>query len=536
MPDPTLSLDLLRLSGERALGVLRLRGGRRDAVAPPDDDARRALAELLARGNATHVAWCDEQLAPRLTNPARWPALLVHPLEVLHLSALLGSARTVGTFGLVDFDSPYLLAGPTDRRHATWLLSAEAGIGHRQALVAAGFDRRLPSFRSALLDLGYRGLRAGLCPYSEPRLGRGEEPETKQVPPLRGHEVAALVRRTLGRKWLLFWTLGSLLFARHLPLAAALRGAGAPSAPSVDEEILAALRPPLRDLPDEPVVDVLIPTLGRPRLLHDLLLSLAAQTLPPRLVVIVDQRPAGDMAPPLPDLPFAVSHHVVPWTGACRARNVGLDELARREGDWVLLLDDDVRLRPELIRYLLRVARTYGLEALNAAIHQPDEEASPGNTLPHLWPRFASGGALVSRRALGAVPHFDRQLEGGFGEDYEFGLRLGLAGFPVLQAPAEPILHLKALAGGFRSRFPHPWLEDAVPPRPSPTVLYSRRKHQPPFQQQGYELFYALKRLSAVPPWRWPAVLRRQRRQWQRAVYWCDRLLAGTAGAAAEPS
>ena len=137
---------------------------------------------------------------------------------------------------------------------------------------------------------------------------------------------------------------------------------------------------------------------------------------------------------------------------------------------------------------------------------------------------FASGASLVSTRALTEAGGFDERLDGGYGEDYEMGIRLRLAGAGVLYAPGEPVLHLKLPAGGFRHPAPLPWSDDPIPPRPSPPVLYSRRKHHPQAMQDGYRLYYALKRLGGKPLRAWPAELRRMRREWERAEWWAGRM------------
>jgi glycosyltransferase involved in cell wall biosynthesis len=329
-------------------------------------------------------------------------------------------------------------------------------------------------------------------------------------------DLARLVRRGYGKQWVGFWLLARLLFDHRLPVLAALRGWLAPAAGRVDEAALAALHPPLPPGEDA-AVDVLIPTLGRPGPLRDVLDDLGRQTLPPRRVIVVDQgsdpRPAGDW-------PFELVFLSQPEPGACKARNAGLREA---RSDWVLLLDDDVRLRPGLISYLVRAAGAYNVEAVTAAVHLPGE--IPVSSLPRPWPVFASGASLVSARALAAAGGFDERLEGGYGEDYEFGLRLRLAGTEVLYAPGEPVLHLKAPAGGFRERTHSlPWSGDPVPPRPAPPVLYSRRKHHTKSMQNGYRLFYTLKRLSRAPLYSWPRELRDLSRQWERAVWWAGRL------------
>ncbi|RMH19058.1 MAG: glycosyltransferase family 2 protein [Acidobacteria bacterium] len=524
---------VVRLEGGRVVGVSRVADGRETPVEVGGGGACEVLARLAAERREARIAWLERELEPRLLPVARWPALLRHDLDLLHLGLAPAEERAVASLGLVDFDSPFVLPRPAGRPYASWLISPRGGIASAAALRAAGVDRRLASLPLALLDLGRRGAERGLCPRVEPRLWRDREADGGEEAGqgVRGHQLAALIRRGYGRKWLAFWLLGRLLHERRPPLVAALRGALAPAPPPVDEAALAALAPPPGPVPaGRQALTAVVPTLGRPESVAELLHDLAAQGARPARVVVVEQRPEPPHASELGalaagDWPFELRLLTVPWAGACRARNRAFDELA---GDWVLLLDDDVRLRAFAIARLIGVARAYGVAAVNACVHLPQQDpaALAGGVLPRPWPAFASGAALVARPAVEAAGGFDPRLDGGFGEDYDFGLRLRRAGGEVLYDPGTPVEHRKAPAGGLRSPYPHPWRDDPLPPKPSPTVLLSRRLHHPPAMLLGYKLFYHLGRLRRTPPWRWPAEIRRLRRQWRSAQRWCDHLNA----------
>ncbi len=495
---------VLRTEGDRAERVFLDAEG----MAPVHTQASREMVRLAEAHPDAWLAWHDHRL--EVTDPASWPGLVRHPLEVLHA----GRAQA-GSLGLVDFDSPWLLPGPADHPFDTWLISPAAGIGRAAAFRALAPDPSWSSFAGFLFDLGLRGVRHGLFPRSHPGLLQGPWGDGGEGLPTA--DAARLIGRGYGRRWVGFWLLARLLFDRRLPLGAAVRGWLSREPGTVDEAALAALHPPLADA--DGTVDALIPTLGRPGPLRDVLEDLARQTVPPRRVIVVDQR--GTTAEPAGDWPFELVFRSIHSAGACSARNAGLREV---RSDWVLLLDDDVRLRPGLISYLLRVAHAYGAGAVNAQVHLPGQEPSLDG-LPRPWPVFASGASLASAGALAEVGGFDERLDGGYGEDYELGVRLRLAGAGVVYAPAEPVLHLKAPAGGFRdpSNF-LPWDGDPIAPKPSPPLLYSRHKHHTKPMRDGYRLFYALKRLSRQPLHAWPREARMISRQWERAVWWAGRM------------
>jgi hypothetical protein len=485
----------------------------------------RELARLAWAHPDAWIAWYDRRLEPWLFDPETWPGLARHELEVLHLGCFQRTDLLAASLGLVDFDSPWLLRGPRDRRFATWLISPAAGVARAAALRAVGPDRT-GSLAAFLFELGARGVRHGLSPVSEPALLRAPVPEEAwDRAPLSDDDLARLIRRAYGGRWLGFWLLARLASERHLSPAtvgAALRAWMAKEPRRVDEPALARLHPALPDEEPGEKVDAVIPTLGRPEALRDVLQDLAAQTVLPRRVIVVDQ--AGSTPEPVGEWPFELVFRSIPRPGACRARNAGLQEV---RSEWVLFLDDDVRLRPELISHVVRTARAYGVEAVNARLHLPGQDPRQGLALPPLprpWPAFGTAAVLVSSRALGESGGFDERLEGGYGEDYELGVRLRLAGAGVLYAPGEPVLHLKAPAGGFRQPFPHPWSADPVAPRPSPVLLYSRRKHHPRAMRDGYRLYYMLKRLGGKPLRAWPAELRTVLREWESSEQWAGRI------------
>ncbi|MDQ2805445.1 MAG: glycosyltransferase [Chloroflexota bacterium] len=525
---PTTPLILLRLNGEQVLDVTYHATGRVTTHAPRYRRAVREFAHQIAAHPDALIAWYDTRLAPFLSPPHGWPALLAHPLEVLHLGCVQGCDRMAAALGYVDFHSPFLLAGPTDHRFATWLISPLAGIATPAALRAVGFDRRWSSWVSALFDCGYRGLAAGLCPLAEPGLLATPIPATvlrDLSQPLTTGQTGQLIGRLYGRKWLLFWPLAS----RRVPLRAIIAAWRMVAPPPLDRPALVALAPPLVAPPPGAAVAVIVPTLGRPQHLATLLGDLAAQTVLPQQVWIIEQDPVG-VGSALTDLvaaawPFAIHHERVRWAGACRARNRGL---AAGNAPWVLLLDDDVRLLPAFLAYLLAVATTYNVAGVNGAVYLPGQDPATvaESAFPRLWVGFGTCAALIARQAVAAGGNFDLRLEGGYGEDTEFGIRLRLAGATVLYAPGEPTLHLKAPVGGFRYSFPHPWHADPLPPRPSPTVFYAQQKHGTPAMQAGYHLFYTVKRLTAVRPYGWPAEGPRIRRQWRSAQRWAAWLAA----------
>jgi len=520
-------LIVLCLREDKVVNVWRHHNGEVVSIAPEYVDATREFMRLCNAYEDAHISWYDERLENFITDVTTWPDLTRQPLEVLHISCFQRCDLMVGSLGLIDFDSPFLLPGPTDRRYATWLISPTAGIGLSKVFRAIGLDCSLKKFSVAMFDLGFRGARMGMCPYSEPDLlatqvPRGILDEIRKT--LSATESATLIRRTYGKKWLLFWLLGNVLFENSFPLLATFRGIATKRAQPVDVPLLSSLHSELSpEVSEGACIDVIIPTLNRPEHVLNVLQDLSSQALLPKTVILVEQSPTEEPSL-LEDTvrkswPFKIQHHYVTSMGVCRARNLGLSEV---QADWVLLLDDDLRLTPQFLSYLFNVAKTYRVGAVTAGIYLANQNPreSIDSPFPRVWPTFAGGASLLSREAFTAAGSFDERMEGGYGEDYEFGIRLRLNGINVLYAPKEPVLHLKAPSGGYRYTFFHPWLNDKIQPKPSPTVLYSRRKHATKSMRKGYLLFYWFKRLASKPVYRWPWEIIILTKQWCNAARW----------------
>jgi GT2 family glycosyltransferase len=525
-----LLLIVLQANGEHVAGVERYQGNQISNINPESRVLSQEFARLVDVYPDAYIVWYDICIEPYIADITSWPALIHHPLEVLHLSVFQGCYHMAVSLGFVDFDSPFLIPGPTDRRFVTWLISSMAGIGLARTFKAIGYEPVAHSFAASLFDFGQRGAKWGLCPYSEPALLKKPLPEsvTSEIcNPLSSRELAVLVRSLYGRKWLAFWLLAQLIYQRRFPALAAAIAWFRRQPPPVDEAALQALHPPLPEVFDNShTVDVIIPTLGRPQHALNVLRDLTAQRILPNRVILIEQHPDSDFSDLLAksldeEWPFEIRHYTVPWVGACRARNLGLGET---EADWVLLLDDDVRLDDGFIQYLLKTALAYQVDVITSAVFRTGQNMPQSNNYPRLWAAFGSGVSLVSASAARNIGGFDLRLEGGFGEDYEYGVRLRLSGANVLFAPGKPVLHLKAPVGGFRFEYPHLWKDSRIQPKPSPTVLYSRQKYGTQAMQDGYKLYYWLNRLSALPFWLWMKELWVLNRGWNSAQKWAQYL------------
>ncbi|MDD7342651.1 MAG: glycosyltransferase family A protein [Bacteroidales bacterium] len=193
-------------------------------------------------------------------------------------------------------------------------------------------------------------------------------------------------------------------------------------------------------------LSVIIPVRNRASVVGRTLESVAAQTVPPRELILVDNGSTDDTAAVLRS--FAHSHpelHVAvasePQPGACAARNRGL---AMASGEWVAFFDSDDVMHPTLLESYRRCIASHGTDA-GVVMVQGRIIGTDGRLLrrmplfgtdclaQHVLHGMLSTQCYAARRSLVmAVGGWDTTLPRW--QDYELGVRLLLSGARVAVA------------------------------------------------------------------------------------------------------
>ncbi len=495
-----MSIDLLRWPG----GPLPWAHG--DVHALPDSvgGAAGAVAEVAARTTADWLLFWD----PALGAPpaAALPALVAGRADVLHAGLLLGMG---GLPAEIDFVQPtWWLAvdPPPDRQATSWRLSWRACLVRVDVLRALGGPD--PAFRSldgAALDLGWRWLARGAMVAHEPSLLPAPPREVAITIP--AHDRHLFMLRHYPRKWARYATARRCLAGAPWRELRAFRdaqrtaGAQPPPAPAI------YLRPTASEL--EPGrVTVILPTLGRPGLVADVLDDLRKQTVAPAQIVCVDQN--GDAEGPYDrfgDLPLDVVRQR--GRGQWLARNAAVE---RATGDLLLFLDDDSRIGPDFLEAHLRALATYRADVSAGASLSTVGAPVPANYgFFRVADQFDSGNALVRRDAMERIGAFDRRYDRMRSGDADFGTRLYLAGGLAVHNPLAARVHSKAATGGLRSfgSWDSYRQRGLLTPRPLPSVVYYSRRFFSARQAREALLIglaqsvipYHLKRRAT--PWQW---------------------------------
>jgi glycosyltransferase involved in cell wall biosynthesis len=197
-------------------------------------------------------------------------------------------------------------------------------------------------------------------------------------------------------------------------------------------------------------VTVLIPTIDRYPYLHVVLDQLRCQTVRPLEVIIIDQTPVDRRqilsVKMYDELNISVIYQ--DRLGQCTSRNAGL-RLA--QGEFVLLLDDDVEIKPDLLeKHLIHLQTTESEVSSGVAEEVGSGALPPEFRVARVSDVFPAGNTLALRSTLAKSGGFDLAYDRGQRADGDLGMRIYLSGALMMLNPRISVLHHHAPSGGLR--------------------------------------------------------------------------------------
>lgn len=408
------------------------------------------VAIELPQSSATAWLFWGDQSSP---DPRRVEEALGRPGDLWHAGLRLGMA---GLPPAIDFVAPtwMLNCDPDPAIEATsWRLSLEACLVRTDVLRCLGGVR--PEFETLLgaaLELGHRYVTRGVLmrhvPWLVPDVGR------RAALVLSLEEELRFVYYRFGRRWLL-WSLARSVLTGRTSLWRAWEIFGRianeprPETPPPFRELVAGAAP--RRSKAMETVTVLIPTVERYPYLRMLLDQLRRQTVAPLEIVIVDQtsreRRDTGLSAEFSDLPLRVFY--LDRAGQCSSRNIGIEA---SKGDFILFLDDDDEVPPDLIeRHLASLERFRGEVSSGVAEEDGAGPMPEAFRLIRVSDVFPAGNSLVVKSVLAGSGLFDLAYDRGSRADGDLGMRLYLSGALMVLNPEISVLHHHAPSGGLRT-------------------------------------------------------------------------------------
>lgn len=489
------------------------------ALAITHKNPATALFELAKNYQDQLLVWCEDSVFEVL-NKEGIPELFHHQ-RMMH-----SYGRTpylIESIGFVE-DSAFINV-KRDIQYPTWQMHSTVGGIHAEVLnningsinPGKDFGYFLNSLAKLLMPLG-------LFCYSSPKL-------LKSTSALKGNLKSSkqtlfrFVKQHYKTRWTFFLCLCFILFEKQFPLWSFITCQFYKKR-QVPTDIMEAL--PFKSslaLQQEFSIDVVIPTIGRKAYLYDVLKDLAAQTVLPQKVIVIEQNPDEFGTSDLDYLykevwPFKVEHIFTHRLGACNARNLGFREIT---SNLVFLADDDIRFQAEFFAQFLVLHHNIGADAYVINCIQENQQHEYNRV--HQTSIFGSGCSIIKSKCLNYV-RFDTNLEFGYGEDAAFGFDLRNHGFDVVYLPRPVILHLKANSGGFRTIFKQPWSDDLIEPKPSPTLMCLQKKYASQYQIWRFKTLLFLKNYkgqSIINPIKY---IKHMSEKWISSEQWANYLMS----------
>lgn len=406
--------------------------------------------------------------------------------------------------------------------YPTWQMSSLVGSIHASILIATKETIMLDSnFDYYLNSIAKVCSPQGLLCYSEPKLLKKHF--TIPSPKASKFFLFRFIKQHYKKEWVMMLFINLIIYERQFPLGAFIYACFFNNRNRKKTEIDAIEVNSLRKVIVSPTVDVIIPTIGRKDYLYNVLKDLAKQTHLPIHVIIVEQNPQVGSVSELDYIhnqiwPFVIKHTFTHQAGACNARNLAMSQV---ESEWVFLSDDDIRFEHELIDKVFKGIEQYGILCLSTGCLQVNEPIPTSHI--HQTTLFGSGNSFLKADLLKKVS-FDKFLEFGYGEDTDFGLQLRNLGVDVVSFPKINILHLKAPIGGFRIKPTFAWSKEEKQPKPSPTVMYVKLKHNSKEEISRNKTTYFFKYYKHQNIKNPIYYLINFNKQWDKSVFWAKQL------------
>ncbi|GLB52054.1 glycosyl transferase [Neptunitalea chrysea] len=462
------------------------------------------------------IVWCADEVKELLN-------LLILP-EVMHHHNLLVSYAFNNYMGeaIGYVDASLYCNENKEFPYGTWQMSGMVGVTSSEVLnnITDEFYE-ITNFTYFLNSVAKIYMPLGLLCYSDPRLLINRE-NGVETPVASVSELFRFVKEHYKTTWSWLLLLNFLIYEKKLYVGSFLktflfkkRGL---KASSMNIEVSST-----KKIDSDFSIDVIIPTIGRKEYLYDVLTDLKNQIHLPVKVIIVEQNPVPESVSELDYItkeawPFEIDHTFTHQTGACNARNIALSKVT---SDWVFLNDDDNRFDGNLISEVFKRIKKYGVQVVMTSYCKPSEQKTYIHTFQP--PFFGSGNSFMKSSLLKKVK-FNMALEFGYGEDTEFGLQLRNLGEDVIYLADVDITHLNAPRGGFRTKFVQAWDNDALQPKPSPTIMYVMQKYSTLKQLYGYKTTLMLKfyrSQSIKNPFKYMKVFKQR---WERSIIWANKL------------
>ena len=479
-----------------------------------------AFMYLLANDFPDEIlVWCHLSLKEQL-NISEIEQLFHHKKLLFSYNPFCSSYLDKN-IGYID-ESPFVKVNATVT-FPTWQMSSWVGCIH--SVVFLALKNEIPcekNFDYFLCSLAKLSMPKGLLCYSEPNLLK-QHPATVNPAKKNTFILFRFVKQHYKTRWVFLLLLNFLLYERKFPVFSMIISLFYKNRNTNTINLDGIIVQSSRAVIASGTIDVIIPTIGRSNYLYDVLKDLTKQTYLPNCIIIVEQNQDKNSFSELDYIhtevwPFEIKHFFIHQSGACNARNMALQHLIN---EWVFFADDDVRIPSDFIQKVISEINKFGTEVVSINCLQEGQKIIYNSVFQ--WGSFGSGCSFAKLSSIKNI-RFLMGYEFGYGEDGDFGMQLRNTGADVLYLPEPEILHLKAPVGGFRTKPVLQWQNDAIQPKPSPTIMLYKILHTTFEQRLGYKtiLFFKYYQHQKIKnPFHYYDQFQKQ---WKQSILWANKL------------
>ncbi len=507
---------IIHISGKEIIEVKNTSG---NTVNCNKSDLTAAFWDLAEKFPKEIIAWCEEKYLDDL-NIEQWS-------QIFHQDLIMASYAIENVFfpesiGYID-QLPFVSLNKKVL-YSTWQMSSDVGgIKGETLLKFKSLFEGITNFDFLLNSIAKIGQQNGLFCYSVPGL-LNRTSDNKPKATATSRQLFSFVYSYYNTIWLsvLFWCYWK--YENKFPLKAFLQAFLEEKSFSQKIDLSAIEIQSNKMIKTSNSIDVIIPSMGRPKYLLQVMEDLRIQSLLPKKVIVVEQNPDENSISELPELysktwPFEIKHHFIHQSGACNARNIALKEV---ESDWIFFADDDIRFVPDLLERALTEMNRLGVSSINMNCKQKGEETIFKKIKQ--WGSFGAGTSVV-KSGFAKQCTFSSIYEHGYGEDADFGMQLRNVGCDIIYHPEIEISHLKAPMGGFREKPVLEWEQEEPLPKPSPTLMAFALQYYSPQQINGFKTSLFLKYYNKQDI-KFPfSYIKEMRKRWKKSEAWAHKLM-----------
>jgi glycosyltransferase involved in cell wall biosynthesis len=375
---------------------------------------------------------------------------MTRPGDLWHAGLRLG---TGGLPGLIDFVAPTWMLNrdpPADIEATSWRISLRCCLISIKVLRQMGsVHQEFITLDGSALEMGHRYVKHGVITRYLPWLFPHNLPSLNSF--IIFEDELRFIYYRFGRIWAK-WALMRALITKYASLGTVIKSwrkiGHSPRLPNPSP--LIREHHPLPSSTAKSKVSVLIPTLDRYDYLRNLLRQIEHQTIKPVEIIIIDQTAQAkrdyNLIKDFSELPLTIIYLDQP--GQCSARNAGLKII---KSDFVLFVDDDDEVTPQLIEKHLDNLRYFNADTSSGVAHEIGAGPLPSDfTYIRASDVFPTNNTLLYRRVLERSGLFDMAYDKGIRADGDLGMRIYLSGALMVLNPEIPVLHHRAPKGGLR--------------------------------------------------------------------------------------